>query len=68
MDRQQLTIMANKFQSVLSVHKMRLGSKWHENTCSGCKGSPIHGRNLGTSGQWSDVLSRQEDPHGRTRR
>ena len=49
----------------LSVHKIRLGSTWHEHTCSGCKGSPIRGRNLGTSAQCSDVLPRQEDPHGR---
>ena len=39
---------------VRSVHEMRLGLKWHEQTCSGCKGSSVHGKTLGTSVQCSD--------------
>jgi hypothetical protein len=39
--------------SNLSVHKMRLGSEWHEQRFSGCKGSSVHGRNLGTSARCS---------------
>jgi hypothetical protein len=36
-----------------SVHKMCLGSKWHEQRFSECKGSFVHGRNLGTSARCS---------------
>jgi hypothetical protein len=42
-------------------------SKWHEATVSGCKGSSVHDRNLGTCASCSDVSPRQEDPHGRAR-
>src|SRR5882724_8895401 len=51
----------------MSVHEMRSGLKWHGQTFSGCKGSSVYGRNLGTSAKCSDVLPRQEDPHGRAR-
>ena len=37
----------------MSVHEMRSGPKCHEHTVSGCKGSSVHGRNLGTSAQSS---------------
>src|SRR5436190_774380 len=37
----------------LSVHEMRLGLKWHRQTFSGCRGSSVYGRNLGTSAQCS---------------
>ena len=53
--------------SETSVHEMRLGLKWHGQTFSGCKGSSVYGRNLGTSARCSDVLPRQEDPHGSAR-
>src|SRR5437867_127563 len=51
----------------LSVHEMRLGLKWHRQTFSGCRGSSVYGRNLGTSAQCSNVFPRQEEPHGRAR-
>jgi L-fuconolactonase len=37
----------------LSVHEMRSDPKCHEHTVSGCKGSSVHGRHLGTSAQRS---------------
>ena len=46
---------------------MRLGLKWHGQTFSGCRGSSVYGRNLGTSAQCSDVFPHQEEPHGRAR-
>jgi hypothetical protein len=51
----------------MSVHEMRSGLKWHGDTFSGCRGSCVHGRNLGTSAPCSDGLPCQEDPHGRAR-
>ena len=51
----------------MSVHEVRSGLKWHGQTCPGCKESSVYGRTLGTSAKCSDVLPRQEDPHGRAR-
>src|SRR5437773_10243559 len=63
--------LANSVVTVLpiemSVHEMRLGLKWHRQTFSGCRGSSVYGRNLGTSAQCSNVFPRQEEPHGRAR-
>ena len=44
-----------------------LESKCRETMVSGCKGPSVYGRNLGTCMRCSNVLPRQEDPHGSAR-
>ena len=44
-----------------------LEPKWRETMVSGCKGPSLYGRNLETCVRCSNVLPRQEDPHGRAR-